>query len=456
METDKTYRVLKLVAENYKRLKAADVTPGRNAVTIKGKNKAGKTSLLDAIAAALGGKKQMAEVPLRKGAESGQIVCVLGDTQPELLVKRVFDSKGKTMLEITSAEGYKAPTPQAILDSLCTSITFDPLSFIRMTGKEQVEMLKSLMGLDFTVLDEQRKKLYDERTDTNRLAKSLEVQAAAVPVPSDAPTAEVSVADLLAEQTSCRNVNRANQTERERVKYLEQDIRVLTRDLEGAARRRAETEEKLATFIREVEAAQHAFDNAKSLLDAQKQTVAVLQDADENAVAEKIKSAQSINDAVARRKQRDDLAAKAASAREKATTQTAAIDAIDAKKEAELSSVKWPIEGLGFDDSGVSYNGLPLSQASGAEQLEIGFSITSAMRPQLKVALIRDASLLDADQMKAVTELAERYDMQIWLEVVSDGPGGILIEDGTYPAVKPDSPHDPDAQPVADQQDLPF
>jgi len=47
--------------------------------------------------------------------------------------------------------------------------------------------------------------------------------------------------------------------------------------------------------------------------------------------------------------------------------------------------------------------------------------------------LIRDASLLDSEQLEVVKGLAEKYDVQAWLEIVDDkaGPCGILIEDGT-------------------------
>ena len=48
-------KIVSLEAENYKRLKAVEITPDGNMVVIGGRNAQGKSSVLDAIWAALGG-----------------------------------------------------------------------------------------------------------------------------------------------------------------------------------------------------------------------------------------------------------------------------------------------------------------------------------------------------------------------------------------------------------------
>jgi hypothetical protein len=52
------------------------------------------------------------------------------------------------------------------------------------------------------------------------------------------------------------------------------------------------------------------------------------------------------------------------------------------------------------------------------------------------VLLVRDASLIDKDSMKALADIVEKADAQVWLEVVSeDGKGcTVLIEDGQVSA----------------------
>lgn len=432
MEDGKVYRVVRLVAENYKRLKAADVTPGRNAVLVNGKNRAGKSSLLDAIAAALGGKRQAAEVPIRKGAEDAQIMCVLGDTKGELLVKRTFTADGKTQLEITSAEGYKAPTPQAILDSLYNSLTFDPLAFVRMDEKAQVETLRKLVGLDFTDLDQRRKSLYDERAACNKEAKAKAAQAAGIVVPEGTPDVPVSVADLMTEQKRRQEHNRKNQVERDRLKGFAVNVERANDAIARADKEIKRCEDALAAAKRQREEADTALNTANLACQAQQHTIDVLEDADVDEVQNQIVSAQAVNANVDKAKRREILGIEQEAAELRSQQLTEEIEAVDADKANQLASVKWPIDGLSFGESGVLYKGLPFSQASGAESVSVSFAIAGAMNPGIKICLVRDASLLDDDEMKVVQELAEKFDMQVWLEVVGDGDGqcGILIEDG--------------------------
>ena len=429
---DKKYRVLQLVAENFKRLKAADVTPGRNAVVVSGKNKAGKTSLLDSIAAALGGKKCIDQEPIHKGAESGQILCVLGDTHPELLVRRVFTGGGKTALEITSGDGYKAPTPQAILDSLCTAIAFDPLSFTRMPPREQLEALRGLVGLDFSEQDEERANIYRERTGVNRDISTLKAQADGIEIPDDTPAVEVSVEKLVAELNRIRANNDSNRSEREKAVRFEHDLKAAEEKAHEANEEVSRVEARLKAARAALEDALDKANRAQMILDGHVKTVNVLEDLDDSEIHAKINAAGETNKAVAKLRQKEELLGRLSRAKELADELTEKITAIDSAKSSAMASVEWPVDGMSFSEGGVLYNDLPFSQASGAEQLAVSFAMSAAAHPQLRVAIVRDASLLDEDQMKIVSDLAEKYDTQVWLEVVDTKAGacGILIEDG--------------------------
>ena len=96
-----------------------------------------------------------------------------------------------------------------------------------------------------------------------------------------------------------------------------------------------------------------------------------------------------------------------------------------------LAAVDMPVDGLGFGDDGLTFNGLPFSQASSSEQLRVGLAIAIALNPTLRVVRITDGSLLDSDALAMVAAMAEAHDCQVWLEKVEDGAGiGIHIEDG--------------------------
>ena len=60
-------KILKLTAENIKKLKVVEITPQGNVVQITGRNGSGKSSTLDAIWWALAGKEAIQGKPIREG-----------------------------------------------------------------------------------------------------------------------------------------------------------------------------------------------------------------------------------------------------------------------------------------------------------------------------------------------------------------------------------------------------
>jgi len=82
-----------------------------------------------------------------------------------------------------------------------------------------------------------------------------------------------------------------------------------------------------------------------------------------------------------------------------------------------------PVPGLGFDNGEVTYNGLPLSQASGAEQLEISCAICMAENPQIGILTIDVGwSELDNDSQKVLRQWAEKINAQVWVTKVTEDP----------------------------------
>ena len=66
-------KIIKLEAENIQKIKAVEITPEGNTVIISGKNSQGKTSVLDSIAMALGGKNMIPQKPIRKGQKEATV-----------------------------------------------------------------------------------------------------------------------------------------------------------------------------------------------------------------------------------------------------------------------------------------------------------------------------------------------------------------------------------------------
>ena len=100
-----------------------------------------------------------------------------------------------------------------------------------------------------------------------------------------------------------------------------------------------------------------------------------------------------------------------------------------------VAAAHMPIEGLAFDDEGVTYNGLPFRQCSASEQLRVSVAMCMAVNPTVRVIRITDGSLLDSDSLALIAEMAGANDFQVWCEVVDEsGQLGITIEDGSVVA----------------------
>jgi energy-coupling factor transporter ATP-binding protein EcfA2 len=426
-------RILKLQITDVKRITAAHIEPNGGMVVLTGKNGAGKTSVLDAIQMTLGGGDAIPPKPIREGATKGRVEMDLGD----VVVTRTFTESGGGSLKIDAKvdETTRAAikSPQTWLNERIGKLSFDPLAFMRQDAKSQGETLRRLVGLDTATLDAQRKAAYDERTILNRQVRDAEGALVTMPTYPDAPPAHVSAEDIQREIEKARVTNaeadkalRNAGTWSENVhRAQEEHTRALTEvtRLEGLLTEARNTVDSKATFLATCQSQCAAAEKAA-------QSMARI---DEAPLLTRLTEVGTINLHVSANNAHADAAAKVETLRAQATDLTTGIDYIDSQKAQLLSAVPFPIEGLSFDaDGGVTFRGLPLCQASGAEQVRVSMAVALAMNPKLQLVLIRDASLLDTESRALVAEMAEQADAQVWLEVVDDGdPGSILIEDGT-------------------------
>ena len=411
-------KIVELTAENVKRLKAVHIKPDGSIVQITGRNAQGKTSVLDAIAMALGGKDAVPDVPVRRGASKAKIVCKLDD----LIVTRTFTAEGGTTLTVTSHDGSKYPGPQSMLDSLVGKLAFDPLAFARMDAKKQLETLKSVVGLNFFDLDRKRATLFEDRTIAGREAKSLEAQLKAMPFHADAGDKEVSVQDLMSELDRAEAENR-------KVQKSAQEIEDRKLSHEQLGKTIAQLQEELAGLVRQ-------YNDETAEIAALDKSIDKMSLVDVTPIKSAIANADTVNRKVRENQRRGEIYQRSQVADECVAKLTESINSIDQQKRDTLSAAKFPVEGLSFDDNGVMYRGMPFSQASSAEQLRVSVAMGLAMNPKLRVLLIRDGSLLDESNMEMIAEMAAQHDAQIWIERVADGENvGVVIEDGSVAAV---------------------
>lgn len=401
-------KIIKLEANNFKRLRAVEISPDGNLVVIAGRNGQGKTSVLDAITAALGGNNaKTLPRPIRDGEDKASIVLETED----LIVTRKFTASGST-LTVKSKDGATFSKGQAKLDQLLGRLSLDPLAFTQLSDKEQLATLIDLVELPFNPakLEAERAKVFTERTDVNRRVKELQGQAAQYSIPADVPAEEVSVSALLTQYREAECQHRELASSRRTLEAVQAKVDALRAQLAGA-------EEELSQ-------ARAYFEDWDE---------AVLPDLE--AIQSQIDTAEQVNTNVRMAQGHRQIVDRLTTLKGDAEFLSAQLAAIEKRKAEGLAAATFPVDGLGFDTDGVTYQSVPFKQASGAEQLRVSLAMAIALNPGLKVIRIADGSLLDSTNLQLIEEMAVANDYQVWIEMVDEtGDFGITIEDGSVAA----------------------
>lgn len=481
-------KILKLSAENFKRISVVEIKPDGNLVQITGKNGSGKTSCLDAIWCTLEGATHLQSVPIRKGADKATIQLTLGGDKVELIATRTIrarkDGPGfNTTLTVESADGFRAPSPQEAMDKLMGRITMDPLAFTREKPKAQFDILRAFVkDIDFDDIAARNKSDFDKRTEANRDAKRARTAAEMVHVPDsiDAETQPVDEAALTAELAGAGEHNgkiEARKARRVQVQELidaspatlakmEADSNAaikLSQDRAAARVKEIETEiarlqAGIVAINKQAEDDQNKLAvDCSSAMGVQRNAIADMQTTldsagplpepiDTEALTVKITEARWTNQAIRSRDERAKHVAEAQRLEAMSSNLTTAMEGRDKMKADAIAAAELPVPGLGFGDGLVTIDGLPFDQASDAQQLRTSIAIAIATAGTLRVIRVRDGSLLDDEGLQLLAEMADKADMQVWVESVSNGEKvGFTLEDGHLAGVEPPSADEPTA-----------
>jgi energy-coupling factor transporter ATP-binding protein EcfA2 len=419
-------KIISLQAENFKKLHAIEITPDGNFVQITGKNGQGKSSTLDAIWVALAGIGVAPKEPIRKGAQSAKIRLDLGEIVVTRHFKRADAGEFTTQLTVESADGARFPSPQRMLDGLLGALSFDPLAFSRMDGKQQFDALRKFVpGVDFDAIDRAQAGDYQRRTDINRRMKDAKAAADNIRVADKPPVEQTDESALVAKLKEAGDHNA--------------DVTMRRANREKMAEQIEAEQGKLANLVETIRVMQLQADQLGKSIEERTIKLGTAPELpaliDTAAVAEELNVARTNNRLyatwTAHTKNRVDLLALAKKLEQESADLTAAMAQRLKDKQAAIAAASLPIQGISFGEGTVLLNDVPFDQASDAEKLRASVEMAMAANPKLRVIRIRDGSLLDEEGLKLVAEMADKRNCQVWLERV-DGSGkvGIVLENG--------------------------
>lgn len=413
-------KITALEAENVKRIKAVALTPSPTGLTlVGGNNNQGKTSVLDALAWALGGDRFRPDAAQRDGAIAPAHLKVT------LSNGVVVERKGKNAsLTVTDPTGRRSG--QQLLNAFVEPLALDLPRFMDASDKEKADILLRIIGIgaELHTRDLEIKGLYDKRTFTGQLASQKKHFAEEMISYPEAPDEPVSASDLIRQQQDILARNGENQRKRRQAQEL-------TRQREEAMAEMHRLDERIAelTARREEVSKKHtelfvqAMDAAKSAEQLQDESTAALESSIRDIEETNRKVRANLEKARA-----EDEAAQYASDYDKLTGQ---IEDKRADRMALLNGADLPLPGLSVEDGVLTYKGKHWRDMSGSDQLRVAAAIVRRLNPDCGFVLLDKLEQMDMTTLQEFSAWLEAEGLQAIATRVSTGSEcQIIIEDG--------------------------
>ena len=406
-------KINRLEIENVKRIHAVMIEPSKDGLTIiGGKNRQGKSSVLDAIAWALGGNKYKPTQATNADSTIPPRLKVIMDNG--LVVER----KGKNSdLKVTDPEGQKGG--QQLLDSFVEELAINLPKFMEATGKEKANTLLQIIGVgpQLAELEQKEKSLYQERLYVGRTADQKEKFAAEQPYYPDAPEEPVSASELIREQQEilARNGQR-QQWRREHDSILEKIMK---------------TEDEIESHEASIRALKARLGELDEQRKASEKTPAELKMESTEELERSIDNIELINRKVRANLDKAKAEEDAKQYRDQYTELTNAIEDVRKQKTSLLDSADLPLPGLSVKDGELIYNGQQWDNMSSAEQMIVSTSIVRKLNPKCGFVLLDKLEAMDLDTLKEFGAWLEQEGLQAIATRVSTGDEcSIVITDG--------------------------
>lgn len=413
-------KITSLEAENVKRIKAVALTPAPTGLTlVGGNNNQGKTSVLDALAWALGGDRFRPDAAQRDGAIAPAHLKVT------LSNGVVVERKGKNAsLTVTDPTGRRSG--QQLLNAFIEPLALDLPRFMEASDKEKADILLRIIGVgtELHIKDMEIKGLYDKRTFTGQLAAQKKHFAEEMISYPEAPDEPVSASELIRQQQDILARNGENQRLRAQYAELEQQVQQCVDELKR-------TRERIATLQQLADELDAKHTKLFNQRETARKTVSQLQDESTAELEASIRDIEETNRKVRanlEKSRAEDEAAQYASEYDRLTE---SIQQKRADRMALLNGADLPLPELSVEDGVLTYKGKHWRDMSGSDQLRVAAAIVRRLNPDCGFVLLDKLEQMDMTTLQEFSAWLEAEGLQAIATRVSTGSEcQIIIEDG--------------------------
>ena len=413
-------KINKLEIENVKRVKAVKLEPSQNGLTIVGgNNNQGKTSVLDAIAWALGGDTYRPSQASREGSVTPPYMHLV--LSNGLIVER----KGKNSdLKVIDPRGEKAG--QQLLNSFIEKLALDLPKFMEASDTEKASTLLNIIGVgkELMEIEEQERNVYNERLAIGRIADQKKKFADEQEYFPDAPKDLISASELIQQQQEILARNGENQRKRNNLAIisnqkhrLSDEIKLLEGQISELYTRLDEKKQSYEKVVKDEETAQ--------------KTVTELIDESTEELEKNLAHIEEINRKVRINLDKDKAEDDAREYQAQYDSLTVKLNNVRKQKTELLNDANLPLPELTVIEGKLKYKGQEWDNMSGSDRLKVSTAIVRKLNPECGFVLIDKLEQMDLDTLKEFGEWLEQEGLQAIATRVSKGDEcSIIIEDG--------------------------
>lgn len=389
-------RVSHVKISNILGVEELEFDPGKAVTLISGSNGSGKTSVLEALRAALAGGHD-AKL-LRNGEKKAEVVLVLSDGVK--IEKKI--SEGRSGVTVTHPKTGAMSAPQTILNELTDHLAANPISFLTASAKDRVKTFLELV---------------DPTPDPEKLSAITDLCSDQFSPANDAfGTLERAAKDLSAQR---RNINREVKEKRASVRQIRDSLpegappEDTEKELANIEEEMKEANNRLTRTIESIRAeADKKIEDAKEL---HQKKIAGLQDRNRELVA--------FSKAASAAELAESMEASLKALEQDAETFTEALENVQSLSKELCSEL--PIAGAEILDGELFIDGVAFDTLNESRRVQVAVELSElhAANKSLPLICVDGLERLDSDSMTLFLEAAKKSDCQMIMTRVTDIPG---------------------------------